>query len=164
MFRQATLADIPFLLDLQDRPEFLPAFGSDDAEGWQNLIEAPERRVLIWCEGADPAGLALLTLGRIDPSLVELTRFGLASQNRGTGGRALEALFAYAFEELSAFRFYLHCAVDNLRAQRVYERAGMIHEGTLRQHWKRRIGDRSDLRIYGLLAEEWRESRREVAA
>lgn len=156
MFRQATLADIPFLLDLQDRPEFLPAIGSDDAEGWQKLIEAPERRVLIWQEGTTPAGVALLTIGRIDPSLVELTRFGVVSQNRGEGGRALQAVFTYVFETLQAFRFYLHVAEDNARAQRVYERAGMQFEGTMRQHWKRRTGDRSDLRIYGLLAEDWR--------
>ena len=158
MFRAATAADIPFLLDLQDRPEFLPAIGSDDAVGWQKLIDAPERRVLIWQPaGENPAGVALLTLGRIDASLVELTRFGMVSQNRGAGGTALAQLFAYAFEGLQAFRFYLHVAEDNLRAQRVYERAGMRHEGTLRQHWKRRIGDRTDLRIYGLLAEEWRD-------
>ena len=157
MFRRALLADIPFLLDLQDRPEFLPAIGADDAEGWQKLIEAPERRVLIWDLEATPLGVAVLTMGRIDPSLVELTRFGVISQNQGEGGRALRAAFAYVFEELNAFRFYLYVAEDNRRAQRVYEREGMTLEGTLRQHWLRRTGDRSDLRLYGLLASEWQE-------
>lgn len=155
MFRPAQAEDIPFLLDLQDRPEFLPAFGADTAEAWEKLLTAPERRVLIWQEREAPAGLALLTLGRIDPSLVELTRFGLAVQGSGAGRQALDQIFDFAFGSLGAFRLYLHVAEDNARAQRVYERAGMVYEGTLRQHWNRRTGDRCDLRIYGLLRSEW---------
>ncbi len=61
-------------------------------------------------------------------------------------GAALEAtrqLFEIAFHELGLERVYLNVLADNLRAKRLYEKAGFRYEGCFHRH----------LRLHG----EWRD-------
>jgi RimJ/RimL family protein N-acetyltransferase len=66
---------------------------------------------------------------------VRISRFGIAPEQRGNGfGRNLLAfILAKAFDELEAHRIELQVSTENLRARRLYERAGFVHEGTARE-------------------------------
>ncbi|MBR4236018.1 MAG: GNAT family N-acetyltransferase [Clostridia bacterium] len=71
-------------------------------------------------------------------------------RGRGTAAQALRLLVKKAFGELGYRRLYLKCASENASAVRLYERAGFVREGTLRQHI---FADSKlmDVYIYGLL-------------
>jgi RimJ/RimL family protein N-acetyltransferase len=65
---------------------------------------------------------------------VRIARFAIAPEARGAGyGKALLALMlAMAFDEFGAHRVELAVSTGNPRARRLYERAGFVHEGTMR--------------------------------
>jgi ribosomal-protein-serine acetyltransferase len=68
--------------------------------------------------------------------------------------RAVRALLAMAFDGLALERIEIRCAAGNVRSQAIPKRLGFTYEGTLRS--AQRLHGRSvDLRIYGLLREEW---------
>ena len=60
----------------------------------------------------------------------------------------------YAFRELDLNRVYAQCYADNPASRRVLEKAGMTHEGTLRQH-SFRLGRFADDLQFGILRSEW---------
>lgn len=75
---------------------------------------------------------------------------------KGYGTEAVEALLAYGFHELHLHRIYAAAFTSNPGSWRVMEKAGLRHEGTLRQHVAR-LGAFHDLVYYGLLKEEYDE-------
>lgn len=78
---------------------------------------------------------------------------------RNLGSEALEIVFAYSFEQLDLNRIYLYTHVGNIRAQRFYEKNGLIREGILRQH-KYHRGKLEDYMIFSILKEEWDQRRK----
>jgi RimJ/RimL family protein N-acetyltransferase len=77
-----------------------------------------------------------------------------AEWNRGHGTDALRAICDFGFGQLRLERIWLEVYAPNLRAQRSYEKAGFVLEGTLRnahfsdgRHW--------DVLLFSLLREEW---------
>jgi ribosomal-protein-serine acetyltransferase len=80
-------------------------------------------------------------------------------QGRGTMTEAVSALTAYAFGVWQLNRVEIRVAVGNDRSAAIPERIGFVEEGVLRQ--AERDGDSfKDLRVYAMLADEWRESDR----
>ncbi len=91
---------------------------------------------------------------------VELRRLALDVAGGGRGMAFVTALTDYGFSELGAQRVWLDASGENLRAQKIYERAGYRLEGRLRRHWYRPILGRTvDLMLYGMLREEWMVAR-----
>ncbi|WP_262481657.1 GNAT family N-acetyltransferase [Bacillus sp. CH30_1T] len=78
----------------------------------------------------------------------------------GYGKEAMKCLLAYAFHELNLYRLQLTVFSYNERAIRLYESLGFTKEGSYRQ-FLQRDGDRYDMNLYGILADEWRESVKE---
>ncbi|MGA2111021.1 MAG: GNAT family protein [Anaerolineales bacterium] len=74
--------------------------------------------------------------------------------NQGLGTEVIHLLLGHAFETLNLWRVFLRVFEDNPRAQHVYEKAGFILEGRLRQAEFRR-GTYRDVRLYSVLQEEW---------
>lgn len=67
---------------------------------------------------------------------------------------ACRAVLAYAFGTLGLQRVYAHHMARNPASGRVMQKAGMSHEGTLRQHLRK--GERfEDVELYGILRSEW---------
>ncbi len=90
---------------------------------------------------------------------------GEAWQGRGYGREALALLFDFVFDELNLHRVSLTVFAHNVRAIRLYEQLGFVHEGTAREFFQR-DGQRHDMHHYGLLRREWvavRDRPREVA-
>ena len=109
--------------------------------------------MLIW---GDASGFAIFReIGNASGG-VELFRLALAGTNTRDGAAFVAALLDFAFNDLDAARVWLDASSENLRAQKVYERAGFVLEGRLRRHWYRPcLGRTVDLMLYGLLRDEW---------
>jgi RimJ/RimL family protein N-acetyltransferase len=79
-----------------------------------------------------------------------------AHRRRGYVTEAVRAIIDYGFGELGLNRVHAECHGDNPASARVLEKAGMTHEGTLRQH-SFRLGRFADKLQFGILRSEWRE-------
>ncbi|MCA1568733.1 MAG: GNAT family N-acetyltransferase [Chloroflexi bacterium] len=74
--------------------------------------------------------------------------------SKGQGTDALRAICDFGFGELRLERISLTVYAGNERARRAYEKAGFVHEGTLRRaHFAR--GSHHDAHVMSLLRDEW---------
>lgn len=78
---------------------------------------------------------------------------GVPYWNHGYCSEAARALVAYGFEQMGLHRIYAHHLTRNPASGRVMQKAGMVYEGTLRQHI-RKGGRYEDLASYGILRSE----------
>ena len=74
--------------------------------------------------------------------------------NRGIASEAAPAIIQFGFSHLGLNRIYAHHMTRNPASGRVLENAGMIKEGTLRQH-ARKWGEFNDIVLYGILAADF---------
>jgi RimJ/RimL family protein N-acetyltransferase len=153
ILRPATVADFGFIRGLTTDPAYAPFIGDDDEAQLTRNLDDPSVRVLIWGEAG---GFAIFREIGDASGRVELFRLALARTSAGGGAAFVEALLKFAFDELGAKRVWLDASGENLRARRVYERAGFVLEGRLRAHWYRPILGRSvDLLLFGMLCDAW---------
>lgn len=156
VLRAATGADIGFIRDLTTRADYAPFIGDSPVADLQGWIDSPAAAVLIAEENGQPAGFAIFReIG--DPSgRVELFRIALAQTGGGRGDAFFNALLDYGFEVLAAQRIWLDASGENPRAIKIYQRAGCVVEGILRQHWFRPcLGRAVDLHMMAMLRDEW---------
>ena len=73
---------------------------------------------------------------------------------KGLGADATRAICDFGFGELRLERIGLHYYAGNERGRRAYEKAGFVHEGTLRRARFTR-GEHHDVHVMGLVREEW---------
>ncbi len=73
---------------------------------------------------------------------------------KGYGTAALREVLRIGFEEMGLHRIFLHAFSRNLRGIRCYEKAGLRHEGVMRQHRLKR-GEWVDVVVMGVLRGEW---------
>ncbi|WP_374208014.1 GNAT family N-acetyltransferase [Streptomyces sp. MUM 203J] len=73
---------------------------------------------------------------------------------RGLGTEATRLIVGHGFETLRLRRISLEVCVFNARARRVYEKAGFVAEGVMRDAllWE---GERVDAVLMSVLAPEW---------
>lgn len=81
---------------------------------------------------------------------------------KGLTAEAAKAVLRYLFEEIGMERICATHDVDNPASGRVMEKCGMTHEGTLRKHYLRHDGVRSDARVYGILRDEFLQKGEDV--
>lgn len=74
--------------------------------------------------------------------------------NKGYGTETMELLLQYGFETLNLHRIFLRVYSTNPRAIRSYEKAGFIHEGTMREALYRN-GKYADIHFMSVLHPEW---------
>ncbi|KYD20023.1 hypothetical protein B4135_0922 [Caldibacillus debilis] len=85
---------------------------------------------------------------------------GESFQGKGIMTRAVAALTDFAFRELKLNRVEIRAATGNKKSRAIPERLGFQREGCLRQaEWL--YDHYVDLVVYGMLAEEWEEKKRE---
>jgi RimJ/RimL family protein N-acetyltransferase len=73
---------------------------------------------------------------------------------KGYGTDAVNAIVDFGFGELRLERIWLNVWTENERARRSYEKAGFVHEGTLR-HDRYEGGRFTDGHVMSLLRDEW---------
>jgi RimJ/RimL family protein N-acetyltransferase len=113
---------------------------------------------------ARPIGEALLfELDRLNGS-AELGIFigDKDAWGKGYGTDAVRALVAFGFEALRLERVWLEVWTENERARRAYEKAGFIHEGTLR-HDRYEGGRFTDGHVMSIVRDEWLAHERQRA-
>jgi diamine N-acetyltransferase len=80
--------------------------------------------------------------------------------NQGFGTETMYLLQRHGFETLNLNRIFLRVYADNLRAKHAYEKAGFVHEGTLREAVFKR-GKAGDIHIMSVLRREWEARKKE---
>lgn len=154
--RAATVADLAFIRSMTAQPDNA-AFLTDESEAELALYLAdPESCLLIWQPQGVPAGFALYCeIGHVT-GRVELRRIALANPGSGTGDAFFAALLDHAFQKLNAARVWFDASGENLRAMKIYVRAGCTREGVQRAHWWRpALGRAVDLHLFGIMRDEW---------
>lgn len=154
--RPALPADFAFIRALAQRPDYGIYITDEDEARLAFYASDAAHRLLIWDQDGAKAGFALFA-GLDDPSgAVELRRLALDVAGGGQGLGFVRALTDYGFAVLGARRVWLDASGENLRAQKIYDRAGYRLEGRLRDHWWRpMLGRTVDLMLYGMLRAEW---------
>lgn len=82
---------------------------------------------------------------------------GEAFRNQGYMTEAVQAVVHYMLTEADANRVYCSVREGNAASRRVCEKAGMVLEGTLRQHYARQDGGYDDVCIYGVIKRDMRK-------
>lgn len=154
--RPATPDDFAFIRSIAQRPDYAPFITDEDEAALARYLGDPSVRLLVWQDTGGPAGYALFCeIGDLS-GRVELRRLALARAGKGEGAAFVRVLVDYAFTELQAAKLWLDASGENLRAQKVYDRAGFRLEGRLLQHWHRPVLGRTvDVMLYGMLRAEW---------
>ncbi len=163
--RPATPADFAFVRSLTTDPANTAFIGDDDDAQLAVTLADPLERLLIWQVGGRPGGFALFQEIGHASGRVKLMRLALARTGTGAGRDFIEALKDHAFQDLGASRLWLDTSGENLRALRVYQRAGFVEEGRFRAHWFRPgLGRCVDQVFFGMLRAEWQAQRNTLAA
>jgi len=153
--RTATPADVAFVMAAERSPE-----ASAYVSRWNEArhlagIAGDTMAYLIGSRGAEPEGFAIL--GDLDEGNGNVLLYRIVSVRPGTGfgGPFLAAVVDWAFCNTAAHRLWLDVVAGNARARHVYERAGFVPEGVIRQSYVTVAGERVDLAIMSLLRPEW---------
>lgn len=153
--RPASAADFAFIRSLTTRADYAPFIGDDDDAALLAHLRSLSTRIVIW-EGDGSKGFAIFREIGEPSGRVELFRIALDQAGGGRGDAFFNALLDYAFCELAAQRVWLDASGENLRAMKIYERAGCVREGIQRAHWWRpALGRSVDLHLFGMLRGEW---------
>ena len=75
-------------------------------------------------------------------------------KGKGVAKEASRLILSYGFEELGLNRIYLFTEVENVAAQKLFERVGFAREGVIRQDIVSH-GKYVDRIAYGFLREDW---------
>ena len=79
---------------------------------------------------------------------------GVSYRGLGLMPEAVKAASTYLLKECEFNRVYCMVRESNPASIRVCEKAGMTHEGFLRNHWIQSDGTYTNVHIYGLLASD----------
>jgi RimJ/RimL family protein N-acetyltransferase len=122
---------------------------------WRN--EQPDRLDLAVVDRATDECVGEVVLNQYDEgnrSCNFRTFVGPAGQGRGLGTEALRLIVGYGFEEIGLHRISLEVYAFNPRARHVYEKAGFVAEGVLREslHYN---SEWIDATVMSILDHEW---------
>lgn len=148
-YRPTEAADLAFVLATEQHPDNAPFIGQWSQKRHEAAIASPDEAHFIVealeatelpqpsARPPHPVGY-LIFLGLTSPhGTVNLKRIVCTHKGRGYGRQMLQWSQAYAFETLGCHRLWLDVLVSNHRARALYESAGFIAEGILRECWKR---------------------------
>ena len=129
-------------------------------ERHQAALSDPDQAHLIVETLADGKAVGYLILaGRASPArCIELVRIAVTDPGRGFGRAALDATKNLVFKAWKAHRLWLDVYDSNARAKRLYEAAGFLEEGVLRECvWV--SGRYESLVVMGMLEHEFASRR-----
>ncbi len=124
--------------------------------GWCALYRNPAYyHWCIVCDGRPVGGISVVRQSEKN-DLVELG-YCLCFDvwGRGIAAEATRAVMGYFFAHAGVHRVEIRHAVDNIASGRVAEKCGMTSEGILRGHTKLANGTYADVRVWGILREEY---------
>lgn len=162
-------SDIDTLISWDDDPEFMrmlisgPSYPRPEIaqrEWWTERLKARDQYHFAIRTQVHDAVIGTVHINEIEwPHGTAWLSIGIGSREargKGYGTEAMRLALDFAFRNLNLHRIALSVFAYNEPAIRTYERLGFTHEGTMRE-FLQRDGQRFDMHIYGMLAEEWAE-------
>lgn len=167
--RTVEVEDADVLQRAYNEPAFRGGFlidtpsNRDATEEWiERATEADDSVYLIVCVDGEVVGCVSLRDIRQDHAMLA---YWSLPEHRGNGYvvEAATVLLEHAFDAMGLHRVFAWAVATNEASKAVLDRLGFTHEGTYREHVYV-DGDYRDTEHFGLLADEWRETRsRETA-
>jgi len=117
-------------------------------------FEDPDLRYFMLDHAGAAVGFVLLAGLTGGHRAVEFRRLVVVEKGRGYGRAAVEAVKRYCFRVLGAHRLWLDVLEQNARARSLYESAGFVPEGMLRECIMRQDGFQS-LVVMSILESEY---------
>lgn len=175
-FRAVEKSDLPTFVRWLNDPEVKQGimiyhpFSQAEEDNWfERMIARPADERVIGievripsAEGDEESWILIGTLGFTDINWrVHASEFGImigekSYWNQGYGTEAVRLLVRYGFDTLNLNRISLRVFENNRRAIRVYEKAGFVHEGRMRQA-EYRDGKYLDVLLMSILREEFQK-------
>jgi RimJ/RimL family protein N-acetyltransferase len=69
---------------------------------------------------------------------------------------AIQLILQLVFKKLKLNRIEIGCSTKNKASRKVIEKAGAKYEGTQREAMISGLGKKHDMRVYSILAKEWK--------
>ncbi len=156
-------ADIPIFVKWFNDPDatrFLlrgPPMGMEEEEAWYDSLVDKEMKVFC-IETLDGKLIGNIGIVHLDWANrngdIGILIGEKGCWSKGYGTEAITLLLGYMFDELNLERISLFCDIENLRAQRCYEKCGFSKEGVLRHHRLQGGKYRDDVTM-SILKQEW---------
>ena len=130
----------------------------EGTERWFDSHQGETTRydAVIEADGVPVGTIGLLSIDRKNSKAEYYIAMGeTAYKGKGVAKEASRLILAYGFEELGLNRIYLFTEVDNIAAQKLFERVGFKREGILKQDVYSH-GAFADRIAYGILKEDWK--------
>ena len=151
----ASHADIPTIMPIERGEGYARLVGRWDAEQHAREMDNPTSRYFLAQDESRVVAFAILQYVGSPNQCIRLKRIAARQAERGSGSRFLALLLKTCFDELAAHRVELLVHMENERARRVYERAGFIVEGVLRDFHRDADGTFRSMRLMSLLKADW---------
>jgi ribosomal protein S18 acetylase RimI-like enzyme len=155
MFRVATAADVPTIMDIERTPGFDRYVGRSEAAQHEAMMAAADCRYLLLADETGPSGFAILQGIGAPNQVIYLKRIAIRSPGKGLGKWFLSELIRLSFEDYGAEKFWLDAFETNARARHVYASCGLQFDGVLREHYPLADGTRANLVVMSILKREW---------
>jgi diamine N-acetyltransferase len=154
--REATPADISFIVAVEHAPEFREYIGTWTHDEHGTAMRDPDIRYFIALDDSENAvGYVILRGLQSEHRNLELKRVAMHSPGRGYGKQVLQLLLKKIFDEFKAHRLWLDVFETNVRAQHLYRSLGFQQDGIFREAVYR-DGTYHSLFLMSLLDHEYR--------
>lgn len=152
--RRGTASDIPFIMATERLEGYAELVGRWEEAQHSEAFLDPRYAYFIAETPGGPVGFALLRDWDASDHVTLVKRVAVARPGAGHGKAMMRAVVDRVFAETRAYRLWIGCFPDNLRARKTYEAVGFAAEGVARGsaffHGKHR-----DELILSLLRPEW---------
>jgi RimJ/RimL family protein N-acetyltransferase len=159
ILREGTHADIPFVMQTERIAGYDQFIGRWDEAQHAAELAHPGSRYLLAEQARAPLAFAILQGLDDAAGNIYLQRIAVSEQGKGDGAWLVRAVQDWVFARPEAHRLCLHFSVENLRGQRLYDRAGFVSEGLEREVYKMPDGRRVSRHLVSILRPEWRRLR-----
>ena len=129
----------------------------EKTEKWfdSHLGENTRYDAIIEADGFSVGTIGLLEIDRKNSKAEYYIAMGeTAYKGKGVAKEASRLIIEYGFEKLGLNRIYLFTEVENVAAQKLFEKVGFVKEGVIR-HDIVSHGKYVDRIVFGLLREDW---------
>lgn len=156
-FRQAEENDMNYIMQTENVPENARYVIPYPEKQHRTTLNSKDAVHLIveTADGRQKVGF-LMIAGLSNPfKEIEFTRIIIDVKGKGYGQETLRMLKSWAFDDLKFHRAWLDCKEHNARALHVYEKAGFVREGLIRETIMSLDGQYESLVILGILDREY---------
>ncbi len=130
--RQATVADIAFIMATERRPGYQALVGRWEEDAHRVAFADIGFRYFIGEAGGTPVGFALLREWASPGRITGIKRLAVSEPGQGHGSLMLHGVIDAVFEQTDAHRLWIGAFPENQRARRAYRNAGFAEEGIAR--------------------------------